>query len=333
MNLVWWLIYLVSLLPLRLYYLFSDIAAWLLCNIFSYRKSVIYTNMARSFPELSYSEIKKEAKEYYRYMCDIMVESLWQISASAKQQCKMVDVEGVEILNEMVAKHEKVVLLMGHRGNWEMMGVFLGDPQYRSPDSFAHHPITVTYKVARGKLSNFLFEKIRMNEYKKFDNAGYIVGSKQFLRHVLKGTGKHTYIFIADQYPRLGGTPVKFLNQNTFFFDGAESIAAKLGMPVVYMDMVRVRRGRYKMTFTLITENAKMGPDGQPGAAHGGYVHGAVTLKYAQLLEENIRANKYNWLWSHKRWKRGFTAQDEMECSKILLSLLDGKQISEDEKN
>ena len=310
LHIVWGLLYLVSLVPLRLYYILSDIAAWMLCHVFSYRKSVIYTNLARSFPELEYGQIRKIAKEYYKYMCDIMVESLWQISASAKKQCGLVDVEGVELLDEMVAKHGKVVLLMGHRGNWEMMGVFLGEPVKRGPDSFANHPITVTYKVARGKLSNFLFEKIRMNEFKKFDNEGCIVGAKQFLRHVLKGSGKHTYLFIADQYPRLGGVPLRFLNQDTFFFAGAESVACKIGMPVVYMDMARVKRGKYKMTFTLIEENSK------------GCRNGEITARYAKLLEDNIKENKYNWLWSHKRWKRGFTEEDRAECNKILLSLL-----------
>lgn len=314
LHIVWGLIYLVSLLPLRFFYVLSDIASWLLCNVFSYRKHVVYTNLTKSFPELDSGHIHKIAKEYYKYLCDIMVESLWQISASAKQQCEMIDVEGTALLDEMVAKHEKVVLLMGHRGNWEMMGVFLGEKEKRGADSFANHPITVTYKVARGKLSNFLFEKIRMGEYKKFGNAGYIVGAKQFLRHVLKTTGKHTYIFIADQYPRVGGVPLKFLNQDTFFFAGAESVACKIGMPVVYMDMARVKRGKYKMTFSLIEENPKSCTNGE------------ITARYAKLLEENIMAQKYNWLWSHKRWKRGFTEEDRAECNEILLSLLDGKE-------
>lgn len=314
LHIVWWLLYLVSLVPLRVYYVLSDIAAWLLCNVFSYRKSTIYTNLARSFPELGYDQIRKIAKEYYKYMCDIMVESLWQISASAKQQCSMVDVEGSALLDEMVARYGKVVLLMGHRGNWEMMGVFLGEKEKRCPDGFADHPITVTYKVARGKLSNFLFEKIRMNEFKKFHNPGCIVGAKQFLRHVVRGEGKHTYIFIADQYPRVGGIPLRFLNQDTFFFAGAESVACKIGMPVVYMDMVRVKRGRYRMNFTLISENPKE------------CANGVITARYAKLLEENIRENKYNWLWSHKRWKRGFTEEDRAECNKILLSLLDSTE-------
>lgn len=311
---LWCLIYLFSMLPKSFFYFISDVMAFLLRRVFKYRASVVYVNLAKSFPHLEYGEIDRIAKEYYKYMCDIMVESVWQISASAKQQCAMVDIEGIELMDEMVAKHEKVVLLMAHRGNWEMMGVFLGENEKRYPDSFSNYPITVTYKVPRGKLSNFLFEKIRMNEFKKYQNNGSIVGAKQFLRHVLKTTGKNTYAFIADQYPRVGGVPVKFLNQDTFFFSGAEAIACKIGMPVVYMDMVREKRGKYRMVFKLITENARECKSGE------------VTARYAKLLEESIMAEKYNWLWSHKRWKRGFTEEDKAECNKILLSLLDSTE-------
>ena len=303
--LVWFLLYAVSLLPLGFYYFLSDIMAWLLRRVFSYRKSVVTANLARSFPELSYNELRKIEKEYYKYMCDIMVESIWQVSATAKQVCRIVEVEGVELLDRMVAEHGKTVVLTGHRGNWELVGAICGESEKRSKDSFANHPITVTYRIAKSKISNFLFEKMRMEIYRKFDNNGYIVGSKQFLRHVAKSKGSHTYIFIADQYPRIGGVPLKFLNQNTFFFDGAEAVARKMNMPVIYLDMIRIERRCYKMVFSLISENSAAMQKGE------------ITLAYARLLEEGIRKDKYNWLWSHKRWKRGFTEHDVEVCNEL----------------
>lgn len=297
--------YAVSLLPLRFYYFLSDIAAWLLCNVFSYRKSVIYTNLARSFPDADYGRIRKIAKEYYKYMCDIMVESIWQISATPKQLCRMLEVKDTDLMDCMIEKHEKIVVIMGHRGNWEMVGAFCGEKEKRTPQSFANYPMAITYKVARGKVANFLFEKMRMQEYKKYAVSGSIVGSKQVLRHILSGKGKNTYIFIADQYPSRGGIPLKFLNQETFFFEGAEFMARRMNMPVIYLDIVRERRSKYKMSFALISENSKECGKGE------------ITYAYARMLEESILQNRYNWLWSHKRWKRGFTQQDKEVCRNL----------------
>ncbi len=305
LHIIWGLVYAVSLLPLRFFYFLSDIAAWLLCNIFSYRKSVIYINLSRSFPDADYGQIRRIAKDYYRYMCDIMVESVWQISATAGQMGRILEVRDTDLIDEMIGKHDKIVVMMGHRGNWEMVGAFCGEKEKRTARSFANYPMAITYKIARGKVANFLFEKMRMQEYRKYGVTGHIIGSKQVLRHIVSGQGKNTYIFIADQYPSRGGIPVRFLNQDTFFFEGAEFVARRMNMPVIYLDIVREKRGKYRMSFELISENPKECGKGE------------VTYAYAKLLEKSILQNRYNWLWSHKRWKRGFTEQDKEECRKV----------------
>ena len=301
-SIVWCIIYAASLLPLKLHYLFSDLLAWLLRDIFAYRKSTIYINLSRSFPQLGYGEIKELSKRYYKYMCDIMVESIWQISASDRRLCKMVDMEGGEIVDDLMERYGKVIALLGHRGNWEMLGTLCRENATRTPHSFSNNEIIITYKVARSKVANLLFEKIRMHEYRKFRNPGRIVSSKQILHHAATAPEKGLYIFIADQYPRQGGVPVMFLNQQTIFFAGAEFIARRLGLPVVYLDMEHRKRGSYHMKFSLICEDSR------------NTQRGFITREYARLLEEHINLDRHNWLWSHKRWKRGFTEKERKEC-------------------
>jgi KDO2-lipid IV(A) lauroyltransferase len=72
---------------------------------------------------------------------------------------------------------------------------------------------------------------------------------------------------------------------------GSMGVACKLSHSVLYMQMKRVKRGQYEMTFVPICEDAsKMTPE-------------AILRKYYDLLEEEIRQTPANWLWSHKRWK------------------------------
>ena len=47
-------------LPLNVLYKVGDFAAWVMRSVVSYRKNVIYTNLARSFPEKKYEEILAE---------------------------------------------------------------------------------------------------------------------------------------------------------------------------------------------------------------------------------------------------------------------------------
>ena len=307
--LLWWLLNLVSLLPLRVFYIMSDLMAFLMRKVFKYRSSTIYTNLARSFPDLKYGELQSIVKEYYTYMCDIIMESFWAISASPKQICRMVKIKNPELLDEISARYNKVIVMLGHRGNWELIGAFCGEKEKRNPNSFANCRIMLGYKTANSAISNFIFEKMRMHEYKKFGNKGHIVSSKSILRDAVREKERSIYVFIADQSPTVVRTVARFLNQKTLMFTGSEDLAARLDLPVVYLDMERIKRGEYEITFSLITESA------------GKEAPRFVTREYARLLERDITSNKYNWLWSHKRWKRDLTPQEEQEYASLPYNL------------
>ena len=83
-----------------------------------------------------------------------------------------------------------------------------------------------------------------------------------------------------------------FLSQKTYMIEGPETIAARIGMPVLYCGLIRHGRRDNEAHFRLITENAAGCPEGY------------VTSEFARLLETDIRNHKGTWLWSHKRWKK-----------------------------
>ena len=313
--LLWWFLYAISFIPKGAFYLLSDLFAFLMRCVFKYRTSTVAINLARSFPDLKYDQLQKITKEYYHYMCDIFMESVWAISASPKQLCKMVTVKNPQLMDDMCARHNKIIVMLGHRGNWELIGAFCGEKHNRKPESFANCRIMLGYKKANSAVSNFIFEKMRMHEYAKFGNKGHIVSSNSLLREIVKDKQKSIYVFIADQSPLLARTVTSFLNQKTLMFTGAEDIAAKLDLPVVFLDIDRIARGRYEISFSTITESAAKEPKRY------------ITREYARLLEEGIMANKYNWLWSHKRWKRDLTPQEEQEFAELSIM---ARQISHD---
>lgn len=298
-GIMWGAIYVVSLLPRGFFYTLSDGCAFLL-NLMGYRRSVIDVNLARSFPQMKYGEIKKLRKEYYKYMMDIALESIWAVSATQKEICEVISVPDREMMDELCAKYPKVVVVMGHVGNWELFGGACGVEGAKKTGGFAAHNIYLSYKRASSKLADELFVKMRMLSFKKSCNDGHILESRNILRHILKdrkATG--LYIFITDQSPAQERVVADFLNQPTLMFAGAEYIASKLGLPMVYMGIDRVARGKYEIRFNLIEENTK------------GVPHGELTRKFAYFLQKDIFANKVNWLWSHKRWKKEFDPSEE----------------------
>lgn len=281
-------------------YIISNMCAYV-ANVFGYRRSVIDINLSRSFPPIKYGEIKKLRKEYYRYMFDLMVEALWAIFASQDKLCSRVTMANPELLDELSAKYKKIILVMGHLGNWELVGALTGDGKHIRENDFALNNIYLTYKAAKNHRSDVFFKWMRTRAFKKSRNKGGVIESNTIIRHILKDReSAGNYIFIADQSPGEERVVTKFLNQPTMFFTGPEFIAKRLKLPFVYMGMDRVGRGEYQMRFTLISEN------------HSELEEGYLTKAFAACLQNDINNNKVNWLWSHKRWKKDLR-EDELE--------------------
>ena len=239
-------------------------------------------------------------------MMDITFESIWAISASQEEICEVISVPDRSMMDELCSRYPKMVIIVGHVGNWELFGGVTGPGGAAISGGFSLHNVYLSYKRAKNKAFDTFFVKMRMLAFKKSGNGGHILESKSIIRHILKdrkATG--LYIFIADQSPKDERVVVKFLSQPTLMLAGAEYVASKLGIPMVYMGIDRVGRGRYEINFKLIEENTKEVP------------HGDLTRKFACYLQEDIFANKVNWLWSHKRWKRDFRTEEIVEYERL----------------
>lgn len=302
-TILYGVLYFFSLMPLRLHYLLSDIISFFLKNIVRYRRKVIYENISKCFPNEDPGNYKIIANEFYKYISDVFVEAIWQISASDTDVCKVVRQEGDKLVDDLCAKYDKVLIVTGHSGNWELVSAMCGENNSRTPTKFSSHSVYLGYKKLESEISDMLFKKIRQSLYKKFRNTGSMVESHSIIRNIIAGKGaKDIYVMIADQSPLPGKRVVaKFLGRPTLMMSGPEYIATKLNIPVVYLGMNREKRGRYLIHYDMISE--------YPAKENEFF----VTREFARLLERDIKNNKYNWLWSHKRWKRELTDKEWKE--------------------
>ena len=285
----------VGSLPLKVHYAFAGFITWVLRDVMRYRNDVVLTNLARSFPDKKYHEIKQIYKEFYKHLGELFVEAIWFGASNYKRLYKsgIVTVTNPEVFNEVFEKTPNTTVLFSHCGNWELLGGFLG---YRTSTgvkmAMEEKHIRVVYKELHSKFSDEFFRRNRVNALETVGTECEIESSK-ILRTALKGRNeKAVYIYIADQYPYVSAFHVgEFLSQPTLAMLGSAGVAHKLGHAVVYLKMKRVQRGKYDMTFIPICEDAsKMTPE-------------EIMRKYFDILEEEIRETPYNWLWTHKRWK------------------------------
>ena len=121
-------LYLLSLLPLRLLYVVSDILFFPLFHWIKYRRKVVEKNLTECFPEKSPSEILKIEKDFYHFLCDYVVEVIKLFSISHEEMRRRMEFVGLdEVRANMEREGKKFCLLyLGHYCNWEYVASLSG---------------------------------------------------------------------------------------------------------------------------------------------------------------------------------------------------------------
>ena len=290
-KILYWLVMtvftLLSWLPLRVHYFISDLLYILLYKILRYRYDVVITNISRSFPEMNYKGVKRVAKDFYHSLCDMIVETVWAYTRSSEKIGRHVDFSRCDTLNEAYGEGRNVIVVMGHQPNWELYTA-LPHLERRYGLKMDNRQFHFIYKKMSSRVADMVIRRLRLKH-----NSCSVVEKEQIARHLLRNRNEGgVYFLIADQYPGKGASvEMDFLHQPTIVFNGAEELARKLSLPVVFVSIERKKRGHYNAEFTKICDDASK------------FEEGFVTGEYIRLLEDSINKNRSNWLWSHRRWK------------------------------
>ena len=284
---------LASRLPLSVLYTLAGVVVWFLKTVMKYRTDVVYTNLAKSFPEKSYAELKEIADRFYEHLKEIIAEAVWFGGCDYERlsRQRICEITNMQDLVDTFNNSNSITILSSHCGNWEVLGGILSYNLEKVPSPITENMVYVVYR----QLSNLVWNEVmRRNRTAplpvKYDG---VIESSRILRTALKNRdNKSIYIYPTDQYPYFSAHDIgMFMNQPTKAMMGSVGVAHKLGMSVMYMKMSPAGRGHYRMTFIPICMNAaEMEPE-------------AIMRTYFDLLEKEIRETPYNWLWSHRRWK------------------------------
>lgn len=276
------LLWLVSLLPIRFLYIFSDILYVLNKYFVKYREKVVLTNLANSFPEKTNEDIQQIKKAFYHHLCDFLIESIKMISISKRNLDKRYEYKNEELIHELQKEGKNISIISGHYGNWEWA--------FRFPSKIKNDFIVI-YQPLKNQRTNQMFVNVRGRFGTK------LIPMKNFYKVLVdkyKRNEPCSVYFLGDQRPA-GEKKIhfwrKFLNQDTGFFMGPEKVARKYNHAVVFMDIQKQKRGKYVTSFELLFK------DGAETKQHD------IINSFVDKLESVIKEKPEHWLWSHKRWK------------------------------
>lgn len=279
------ILYLISLIPLNGLYLFSDFLFLVLYKIAGYRTAVVRENLSRSFPEKTKIELNIIEKEFYKNLCDSIVETIKLISISKEELDKRMVVNW-ELLQSENNQGRVIQAYMSHFFNWEWGTVLCNwKTDYRFTGMYL-------------PISNKVFDKLM---YTIRARSGTKLLPVQDMMQQLPELQKQKTLwgFIADQNP---SDPKRvswnlFLGRETAFAKGGEFVARRYNNPVYFGQTIKLKRGYYQIKLKLVCDNPRDTKDGE------------LTETYVRLLEECIKHQPSNWVWSHRRWKHQYAVE------------------------
>jgi len=281
--LVYGLLYLLSLLPMRVLYILSDGIYFLIYPVFGYRRKVVLQNLRIAFPQKSEEEIRRIAKKFYKLFIDSFIETIKLLSCGSKFLEKRFHVNWSEAI-ELYEQGFSCQMHLGHNFNWEWGNVLISKsvPQ----------KVAVVYMPIANKAMERLFLKLRS----RTGSAMIPATPTDAFRTALKELKNEKFLLglVADQSP---GNPSKaywlnFFGKPTAFVTGPEKGARLNNLPVIFAVMKRTKRGHYEGIMKIATKEPRNLKDGE------------LTVMFARFLEKVIQQQPENWLWSHRRWKR-----------------------------
>lgn len=266
------------------YYVVENLLYVLLCHVVRYRMQVVRRNLRNSFPEKDERELETIRRRFYRTLAEIFVDTINMAHMSEEKARTVLTVKGLDAHRAAVHGRDWIAL-SAHYGCWEYSS-YWGLYERSQMLVAVYHPL-------RSVVMEELYQRLRNSD------CAMTVPMKDCLRFYLRNRGRGVdgknlvMGLIADQNPpkRPDSHWFRFLNQDTIFFDGGEKLALRCGLPVYFVRMRRVRRGRYEMSFEQIYDGEEQVPAYE------------ITERYVRRLEAMIREQPELWMWSHRRWK------------------------------
>ena len=274
---------LVSILPLRISYLLSDVIYLILYKAVGYRKEVVQKNLELAFPELSENDRKEIEKNSYRHFVDIFIEMAKTFTISKKELEKRYEISGLHHFERALKNKQSVILMSAHYANWEWSIVL----SQLIPKGMIPY---MTYTQIKNPFFNRLIKKSRA----RFE--GIPLEAKETVAQIVQNARKKipsAYGLISDQSPSYKQVThfEPFFGHQVPVHMGAEVLARKYNHMVLYLDTTMPKRGYYRSELKLISEHASQE---EPYA---------IVQKYLKMTEHQIKRDPSLYFWTHNRFK------------------------------
>ena len=241
-------------------------------------KKIILANLTKAFPKLNELEKKQILKQMWVNYGRIFAEYMYIKDFRHGPFRKKIIIENQHILEEVKRDFSPVIFISGHFSNFELMAMEI--------ERFGVD-LAAVYRPLNNIFLNPLMENVRKKYICKKQIKKGISGTKELLQNFKKGT---SIALMIDQ--RVSeGISVNLFNEKALTTTIPSQFIKKFGTKIIPVYIERYKVENFKITFHKPLEFPQnLSLD-------------LITSKLNTVLEEMIRKNPGQWIWSHNRWK------------------------------
>jgi KDO2-lipid IV(A) lauroyltransferase len=246
------------------------------------RRQVAFDNIKKGLGDsLTDREIQAIVRKVFQNIGRTVVEFARFKQIGLEGARRIIVGEGDSLFKKIQENGKGAVLVTGHFGNWELLGMW--------PPSLGY---PVDFLV--GTQHNLKVDRMLV-AFRREMGVG-IIPLKNSLRGILKALkARHFVCLVADQHDPSGGLIIDFLGRPASVPRGPAFFAVKTGCPVFPCMM---RRERYDRHVVMPGE-----PIYPPDSGDEEADIRMVTEAYTRFFESCIRQYPDQWMWTHRRWK------------------------------
>tara|TARA_B100000953_G_scaffold61716_1_gene49124 strand:+ start:1501 stop:2373 length:873 start_codon:yes stop_codon:yes gene_type:complete len=245
-------------------------------------KTIIRKNINFAFPNINSSDEKKIIKGMWSNYGRTFAEYVFLNKFSKNSPEQLISIQGKDILDKIKEKNESVVFVSGHFANFELMAMQL-----------SNHGINLSaiYRPLNNIFLNPLMEYLRI----KYICPSQIKKGRAGMREILKKIQeKHSIALMIDQRVT-EGEKVLFFNQPAYTTTIPAQIALKFSSKIVPISLKRIS----DVKFNMVVEK----PIDVERSENQNKDILDISIKLNSVIENMIKNNPDQWIWSHNRWK------------------------------
>ena len=242
-------------------------------------KNVIFANLSKAFPNLDEIGKKKILKKMWFNYGNIFAEYMFIKNFRHDPTIsKNILIENQYVLEKIKSETKPVIFISGHFNNFELMAMQIEK---------AGIDLAAVYRPLNNKYLNPLMENIRKKYICRKQIKKGISGTKELLLNFKKGT---SIALMIDQRVSQG-IRCDLFGEKALTTTIPAQFVKKFGSKIIPVYIERKNNEIFKITFYHPLELSKNSSEE------------LITIKLNKFLEEMIKKNPDQWIWSHNRWK------------------------------